>query len=184
MVIVFRALILLLVATALAAQERRGFFFQPGLAVASPIGGEYRLSVGPALEVVAGVDKPGRWIIAGGASMQVGLPHGDSCTFDKSGTRCLEDLPFVRALTALAGYTIIQESSWSLHLLGGPGLYLVDGDDFGEHTKAGGLDARIELAGVMSRRVSVVAILRGAFIPAFPDDARGLRWFGVGLRIH
>jgi hypothetical protein len=169
-----------------------GMAFDATIGLGRPLDGKYLFSAGPAFDAILAI--PIRQPRTGGATFglaggaQFGLPVGDKCVFDPHGG-CLENLPSVRSLVALAGLETHARGDgsaprWSLRALVGPGVDWVGGEDYGEHATALGLHARLDAASPAWGKVAFVTSIRGALLPSSPLDVGGIGSVGIGIRFR
>jgi hypothetical protein len=176
-------------AAAARAQDGRdgGLSVDITIGAGRPLAGEYLFAAGPALDAIVARSVPqhraGSMVFAAAGAAQFGLPAGDKCVFNDSGG-CLENLPRVRSIAALAGWETSTRSPASFRVLVGPGMSWVDGDDYGEHATALGIHASIDAAVPARSRVAFVASIRGTLLPASPLDVGSTGSIGIGVRLR
>lgn len=186
-----RAGLLLSLAVATAkAQPARARSLDLSIGAGGVVGGAsgvYRSSLGGALDAMFSAPV-GRHLRLGASwSAQTGLQNTDDCNaIDPSSipSRCLVALPLVTSWTALIGRDWHLYRSLSMRASGGPSLVSVyrRTPSPSQWSAMGGFSGRVDL--IVGGPANLIASMRGAIVPALPNNARGTFAFGLGMGLH
>lgn len=169
---------------AAAHGQAHGRSFDAGIGVGTVHRGTYKQQTGPAVTLQWAAARESGFVAALSGTWQAGVPTGDDCRLDGNGG-CLQTLPHVGSIAALAGYAHRFGGAarrWSLRTAAGPGVTRAGTDGYGDSRTVGGVHGRIDLASPR-RRIALVASLHGAYIPALPRGGRGTRAVTIGVML-
>ena len=184
------AMLLGLASGTAAAQPARARSLDLSIGAAGMVGGAsrtYRSSLGGALDAMFSAPV-GRHLRLGASwSAQSGLQNTDDCVVIDPGSlpsRCLVALPFVTSWTALIGRDWHLHRALSMRASGGPSFVSVYRRTTSPYSwsSMGGVTGRVDF--ILGGPANVVASIRGAFVPALPNNASGTFAFGLGIGLH
>lgn len=149
--------------------------------------GVYRSSLGGALDAMFSAPVGRRLRLGASWSAQTGLQNTDDCILiDPSSThsRCLVALPLVTSWTALIGHDWHLHRSLSMRASVGPSLVSVYRRTASPAywSAMGGFSGRLDF--IVGGPANLVASIRGAIVPALPNNATGTFAFGLGIGLH
>lgn len=183
-------LFLSLAAATAKAQPARARSLDLSIGAGGVVGGAsgvYRSSLGGALDAMFSAPV-GRHLRLGASwSAQTGLQNTDDCiVIDPSSipSRCLVALPLVTSWTALIGRDWHLHRSLSMRASGGPSLVSVYRRTASPYywSSMGGFSGRVDF--IVRGPANLVASIRGAIVPALPNNASGTFAFGLGIGLH
>lgn len=184
------ALLLSLAAATATAQPARERSLDLSIGAGGIVGGTrnvYRSKLGGALDAMFSAPVGRRLRVGASWSAQTGLQNTDDCVIvDPSVVpfRCLVALPLVTSWTALIGRDFQLHRSLSMRASGGPSLVSVyrRKPAPASWSTMGGMSGRLDF--IVGGSVNVIASIRGAIVPALPNNARGTFAFGLGIGLH
>lgn len=179
-----------LAATTATAQPARARSLDLSIGAGGVVGGAsgvYLSSLGGAVDAMFSAPVARHLRLGASWSGQAGLQNTDECVMidpNSVPSKCLVALPLVTSWTTLVGYDKHLHRSLSMRVSGGPSLVSVYNRTRSPAywSTMGGLSGRLDL--IVGGAVNLVASMRGALVPALPNNATGTFAFGLGIGLH
>jgi len=162
------------------AQKTRAVSFDASFGFESvQTSGEYRnpdqgAAVDAMLAVRLGAAGPGAIVIGVSAGTPWAWSSTDICVPASIGG-CVPTYPQLLKVGALIGW---ENTSMNLRAMAGPAFVSANG------SRSLGFQSRLEGAAPISRRLALIASLRGTIVPNYRGDGLGAYALGVGVRIR